>query len=39
MSKLFDRRNISADEVLNMTWADSYRIERNIKEDLDQYER
>jgi len=39
MNKLFDRRNISAEEVLGMTWADSYKIEREIKEDLDKYER
>ncbi len=36
MNKLYDRRN---DFNINMTLADAYRIEREIKEDLDNGER
>jgi len=39
MTKLFNRRDLSAEEVLNLEWIDAYRIEREIKEDLDRIER
>ena len=35
MTKLYGRRNISAEEALNLDWEGAYKIEREIKEDLD----
>lgn len=37
--RLYKRREISASEVLDLTWSDAYAIERKIQEDLDSYER
>ena len=39
MNKLYDRRNVSADDILNMPMSHAYAIERKIKEDLYNYER
>lgn len=37
MNKLYTRRTeLNAEDCLNLEWSDAYRVEREIKEDLEE---